>query len=368
MDLEAGTPSQGWGVSLPSADLASLIDVMIGHMDPQDILPLGKLPADLLEKLLQGVRREDPRVLYGPGIGLDCAVIDTGAPDLLVMKSDPITFATQEIGWYAVQVNANDIATTGAIPRWMLATLLLPEGKTTPEIAGQIGKQLTSACERIGVALVGGHTEITHGLERPILVGTMLGEVARERLVMPSGARPGDRILLTKGVPIEATAILARELPERLSECLTRSEIDAAAAFLHSPGISVLRDARIAVSAGRVTAMHDPTEGGLASALWELAQASGNSLEIDAGAVPVPELASRVCACAGIDPLAAIASGALLLTADPADAGRVRSALEEDGIPCAEIGTVKAGPVEVRLGDGSQLPRPVRDDLARLFE
>jgi hydrogenase maturation factor len=345
-----------------------MIDDMIGSMDPNTVLPLGKLPIELLENLLLRAPVRDPRVLFGPGIGMDCAVIDTGGPNLLVMKSDPITFATDEIGWYAVQVNANDIATTGAAPRWLLATLLLPEGKTTPALVERIGQQVIGACADIGVTLVGGHTEITHGLDRPILVGTLVGEVAREKLVTPRGARPGDRVLLTKGIPIEATAILAREFPDLLVGHLSPAEIEQATAFLKTPGISVLHDAQTALGAGRVTAMHDPTEGGLASALWELAVACQYTLHIDLAAIPMSPLAARVCRAVGIDPMAAIASGALLFTAVALDAPRIRQALGEAGILCAEIGRVEAGPAQVWQADGQTLPRPTRDEIARLFE
>jgi hydrogenase expression/formation protein HypE len=239
-------------------------------------LPLGKLPPELLARLLAKAPVNDPRVLLGPGIGLDCAVIDLGT-QVLVFKSDPITFATDDIGWYAVQINANDVATTGADPRWMLATLLLPEKQTTPALAEKIFDQLVRAANDLQISVVGGHTEVTYGLNRPILVGTLIGEVQRENLVTPAAVQPGDRLLLTKGVPIEGTALLAREFPGRLRPALSEAEIETAAAYLYQPGISVVRDARIATRAGRVTAMHDPTEGGLASALWELAEASGRA-------------------------------------------------------------------------------------------
>ena len=153
----------------------------------------------------------DNRVLFGPGIGRDCAVVDAGK-NLLVFKSDPITFTADQIGWYAVQVGANDIATMGALPRWYLATLLLPEGKTDSSLVENITEQIFAACREMEISLIGGHTEITYGIDRPILVGTMIGEVARHELVTPQGIHAGDHILLTKGVPIEGTAILAREV------------------------------------------------------------------------------------------------------------------------------------------------------------
>ena len=334
-----------------------------------EVLPVGKLPVEMLAELLEGAPLHDPRVLLGPGVGLDCAVLDLGAT-LLVFKSDPITFATEEIGWYAVHVNANDIATTGADPRWFLMTLLLPEGTATMGQVEQIGQQIFQACREIGADVIGGHTEITYGLQRPIVIGTLIGEVARERLVTPQGAGPGDRLLLTKGVPVEATAILAREFRDRLVPFLSPAELDQARAFLHDPGLSVLRDARVAMQAGRVTAMHDPTEGGLASALWELAMACDCSLTIDLDAVAVPPLSRRICQVFDLDPLASIASGALLLTAPPEHSLPIRRALESEGIPCAEIGWVEEGPPAVwsTHPDGKQaIPRPAQDEIARLF-
>lgn len=332
-------------------------------------LPVGKLPFELLQRLLNSAPIMDERVLQGPQFGVDCAVLDLG-DRLLVLKSDPITFATADIGRYLVQVNSNDIATMGAAPRWLLVTALLPENQTSPELVLEIGAGLYAACEELGISVIGGHTEITHGLQRPILAGTLIGEVAREKLVTPQGMRAGDLILLTKGVPIEGTALLANEFPERLQGLLTAAEVADAQDYLIRPGISVLRDAQIATGAGRVTAMHDPTEGGLAAALWELAAAGDKTLLVDITAVPVPPLAARICAAFELDPLATIASGALLLTAPADDAPSIISALAEEGIPCATIGRVAAGPPEVRQQSsaGRLLPRPERDEIARIYE
>lgn len=334
-----------------------------------DPLSLGKLPPELLAQLLAQAPLTDPRVLVGPGVGFDCTVIDLG-PTLLVLKSDPITFATEEIGWYLVQVNANDIATTGATPRWLLVTLLLPESQTTPLLVQAISQQIYAACREIGVSVVGGHSEVTYALTRPIAIGTMIGEVPRDRLVTPAGARPGNRLLLTKGVPIEATAILAQEFAGRLRGILTETELAAARDFLRHPGISVLADAQIALQAGRVTAMHDPTEGGLAAALWELAEASGQALLVEPAAVPVPPLAGRICQALGLDPLAAIASGALLLAVEAADSTAICRALQAAGINCAEIGAVIESETAVWMVDenGRQhLSRPAQDEIARAY-
>lgn len=333
-------------------------------------LPVGKIPSALLARLLAAAPAGDPDVLLGPAVGVDCAVVEVG-DRLLVFKSDPITFATDEMGWYLVHVNANDIATTGARPRWLLVTLLLPQGETTAGLVDALGQQIYDACRALDIVVLGGHTEITHGLTRPLAVGAMVGQVARERLVTPRGATPGDRLLLTKGVPIEATAILAREFPERLAPTLSPAELNEAAGYLHDPGISVLRDAQVALSAGEVTAMHDPTEGGLAAALWELAEAANCTLVADPAAVPVPSLSARICDALDLDPLATIASGALLLTVRPRDAVAVCRALVDAGIACADIGVVEAGDPAVwreTARGRDRWPRPEQDEIGKAYE
>ena len=228
--------------------------------------------------------------------------------------------------------------------------------------------------------MVGGHTEITHGIDRPIVVGCMLGEVAPERLVRPDTTRPGDLLLVTKGIAVEGTAIIAREKADMLSSGVTSgdgmAEVDDALVersrdFLHDPGISVVRDAAVAAAAGEVHAMHDPTEGGLATGLWELAEAAGVGLEVDESAIPVLPETRILCARLGLDPLGLIASGALLLAVSARDATRIIRALEEAGIAAACIGRAvgrERGLVLRNATSERPLPNFDRDEIARLFE
>jgi hydrogenase expression/formation protein HypE len=334
------------------------------------ILPVGKLPPELLARVLSKAPSLDPRLVLGPGIGIDCAVIDVGT-SLLVLKSDPITFATDQIGWYAVQINVNDIATTGAVPRWFLLTLLLPKSESTGGLVDAITDQVYEACRSLGISVVGGHTEITSRLDRPILIGTLIGEVSHEHLITPRGARAGNRILLTKGIPIEAISIIAREYSSQLESKFSPVEIEEARQYLFHPGISVCQDAQIAVDAGKVTAMHDPTEGGLSSALWELAEASQCTLIVNPEFVPVPNLARQICQSLNIDPLAAMASGALLLTVEPENVGPICLRLKSANIACTEIGFVEAGPptvFQVGTKGRQHWPKPTRDEIARLYQ
>jgi hydrogenase expression/formation protein HypE len=331
--------------------------------------PLGKVPLDVLEAILQRHKPRDPRVVVGPGIGEDAAVLDIGER-YLVAKTDPITFATDEIGWYVVHVNANDIATTGATPAWFMATLLLPEGRADRAMVETIFDQIGAACDALDISLVGGHSEITYDLSRPIVVGTMFGLVEKGDLVTTGGTQPGDILIVTKGVPIEATAIIARERGSDLEGIVSHALLERCANFLHEPGISVVEDARIALRSGRVHAMHDPTEGGLATGLWEMAYAAGRRLVVD----PTPAIVEegrRLCAATGLDPLGAIASGALLMAVHPDDAQAIRRALEREGIPAHLIGRFEDGPsavVDVSEGRERPLLQPERDEIARLFE
>jgi hydrogenase maturation factor len=330
---------------------------------------LGKLPAEHLARLLVRYAPSDQRVVLGPGVGHDAAVISFG-DRYLVAKTDPITFASDEIGWYAVHVNANDVACTGATARWFLATLLLPEGHTDAHRVDTLFDQIADACHELGVELVGGHTEITYGLDRPIVIGCMLGEVAPEQLVRPDGARPGDALLITKGIAVEGTAIVAREKGDELAG-LDSSLVQRCQGFLYEPGISVVRDAAVATAAGEVHAMHDPTEGGLATGLWELAEAAQVGLEVDETAIPILPETQILCARLGLDPLGLIASGALLLAVAPGDAAAILTALEEAGIAAARIGRVieqeQGATLQSATGE-RPLPRFARDEIARLFE
>jgi hydrogenase expression/formation protein HypE len=334
------------------------------------LLPIGKLPGDLLQAVLDKQPSRDPRVIVGPRVGEDAAVIDLG-DRYLVATADPITFATDELGWYALHVNANDIVVRGATPRWFLATLLLPEGRTDEDGVRALFAQLAEACEDLEVTLVGGHTEVTHGIGRPIVAGTMLGEVARDKLVTTAGARIGDAIVLTKGVPLEGAAIIAREKDTELrARGVPAATIRRARNFLRAPGISVRPEAEIACELATVHAMHDPTEGGVATALHELATAAGVGLRIDRDRLTLLPEGRVLCEALGLDPLGTIASGALLMTLAPAEAGIVIHALAREGIDCHFIGQVVAPDQGVTLTDGTRrwpLPTFARDEIAKLF-
>lgn len=331
-------------------------------------LKTGKLPPGLLEKSIRHTGAKDGRVLLGPKLGEDAAIVRMGKGRLLVLKTDPVTYASDMIGYYAVHVNANDVATRGASPAWFQATILLPEG-SDEGLPEQISRQISSACEELGIAVVGGHTEVTPGISNPIVVGDMHGIIEGRKPVLTSGARVGDVVVLTKGAGIEGTATIARMRKGTVEKLLGMAAARRAARFIFRPGLSVVPEAKAALGSG-VSAMHDPTEGGVLMGAYELASASGRSIELSADDVPVLPETERICEHFGIDPLGLLGSGALLATFRPRDAERYLESMEGRSIRAAAVGRMVSGKnrsVVVRDGQVTRLTSCERDELLRIF-
>ena len=343
---------------------------MINDQSKQ-ILPIGKLSFEYMRWLLRDLPVHDPRLLIGPQIGEDAAVIHAG-DRYLVVATDPVTFTTDHIGRYAVHVNANDVAVLGARPLWFFLVMLLPEKHTTPELAETIMADVRMTCEQLRITLAGGHTEITYGLDRPILVGQMLGEVAPIRLVRKTRVAIGDLILLTQGVAIEGTAILARERLDHLRGRVDADLLARASRFLIEPGISVVSAALAAADVGEaVHAMHDPTEGGLATGLSELVAPADLGLRVIREHIPVFPETDTICKVLALDPLKLIASGALLITVAPHEAELVLKVVKATGVRVVAIGEVRPsseGITMVKNGIVEPLKPAIRDEIARAFE
>ena len=330
-------------------------------------LPTGKLPPEFLEQSLGGIAVGDPTVLVGARIGEDAAVVDVSDGEVLVLASDPITLAGDCMARYTVVVNANDVATSGAEPRWLLSTLLFPPGSSASEVLAMT-RDIARECAASGLTLCGGHTEITDAVSRPLAVGMAAGVALKAQLLDKRRMRPGDRVLLTKGVAVEGTGLLAREFGPRLRAAgITAEEIAEAGAFLERIGI--LEEARVARSFAGVTALHDVTEGGLATAVRELGAAGGRRLRLRLESIPVYPQTRRICAALGLDPLGLIGSGSLLITCSPGDAGPLSAAVREAGIEIADIGEVlDAGEGVEATQDGApaEWPSFERDEVSRL--
>ena len=325
----------------------------------------GKIPHALLRHLLSKLTRPGREVLVGPQVGEDAFAVGVGR-SVVVGSTDPITFTREHVGYYAVNVNANDVATMGARPRWFMASALLPQG-TGKRLLGDLFREIDKACVDLGIRLCGGHTEITSAVNRPVVVGAMLGTVGRRRLVRPCRARPGDHVLLTKRLAVEGTSIIARARKKEV-ECLLGARRAAGARkLLFDPGISVVREAMCAAGKVPVHAMHDPTEGGFIWGIRELSAATGLGAEVDLDAVPIYEETKTICAHFKIDPLGLIASGSLLIVMAASNAARVAGAIRRLGIECTDIGRMRGKRTRfLRRGKPVRMPDLKADEISRI--
>ncbi|MFP4030231.1 MAG: HAD-IA family hydrolase [Desulfococcaceae bacterium] len=331
-------------------------------------LPGGKFPNDLLGRFLDGAGRADPALLIHPRVGEDTAAVDISGEEVLVLKSDPITFATDAISQYAVLVNANDVVTAGAVPRWFLTTFMFPVGTTPAEVTATLAEK-ADVCRKWNITLCGGHTEITDAVNRPVVTGTLAGTVSRSKLIDKRNMKAGDRVLVTKGVSVEGTSIIAREMEGRLLEKgMEPAEIERCRNFLSR--ISVMEEARIAAGIEGVSALHDVTEGGIATALEELSIAGGHRLRIHAENIPMFPETRSVCEALEIHPLGLIGSGSLLICCREESTGDLIRAVFAAGVEITVIGHVMApgeGIASSIYGEPAEWPKFEVDEIARLF-
>jgi HAD superfamily hydrolase (TIGR01509 family) len=331
-------------------------------------LPHGKLPNELLARHLADLRQADPSVLAPAAIGEDVTALDIGGADTLVAHGDPITLSSRDLAAYVVLVNANDIAASGGVPRWLLTTVLLP-AETTASQALALLADLGAAAASADVALVGGHTEVTDAVTRPVVSATMLGTMRRADLRDKHEVLPGDQVILTKALAVEGTALLAQEQGERLrAHGLGERERDACRDLLGR--MSIVPEARIAAGFAGVRAMHDITEGGLAAALRELAVACGHGMVVHRERVPLLPETRRLCALLGADPLGLLASGSLLVCCRPDETEPLLRALAGESIAATVIGEVSergAGVSALERGLPAPWPEFATDEAARLL-
>jgi hydrogenase maturation factor len=328
-------------------------------------IPSGKLPAELLRALLHAGGPLPADVLVGPAIGEDGCALDLGdGRSVLIVATDPITFSSRRSGRLAVLVNANDVAVMGARPRWFLAVLLLPPGLAEAEVAGMF-TDMRATLAGFGASLVGGHTEITPAVNQPVIVGQMLGTTTRDRVIRTGGVRPGDVVIQVGAAPVEGAAVLAAEAGDRLS-AVAPTVVAEARGAIDEPGISVVEAALAAADLG-ATALHDPTEGGLAGGLHELAGASAVRLEVDRQAAQWYPPGMAVCRAVEADPWATLASGALLAAFSATRAAAALAAFRDRGWPAAALAVAVDG-TGVWDTESEAIPYPARDEVARVLE
>lgn len=327
-------------------------------------LPEGKLDPGLLAELLRALPPPDPSVVVGPAVGEDAAVVRVGT-ELVALTTDPITFVSDDAAAWLVQVNANDIAAMGARPRYLTVTALFPPGATAAAVRESF-RRLAAHCQRLGIALVGGHTEITRAVTQPVLVGLMAGVTDNRRLRRSRDARPGDRILLAGAAGREGSAILARHRAANLAAQFPAEVLADVARWAEPPGLSVVDAALALAEIDGVHALHDATEGGVAGAVRELALASGAGCRLVMERIPVRPETWAICGALGLNWLGLISSGLLVAAVAPDAVTRCLAALAPLGLPAADAGEIlSAGCFLERGGVETPLPEFAVDEIVK---
>ncbi len=327
-------------------------------------LPPGKIPIDILKDVVfKNLGSQRSEVVLGPSAGVDGAVLDFGNKNAIV-SMDPITGAVERIGWEAININANDVATFGVEPAFFFSCIMLPEGADS-KIIETITTQMHNAAKQLGIAIVGGHCESTPGLANPIVVGCIMGLTEKGKYVTAAGAKVGDKLILTKSAGIEGTAILASDRETQLSKTFNATLLDSAKGFYKQ--ISVVKDALTAYRTGGVHAMHDPTEGGILNGIHEMADAADLGIRILKEKITVEPETAKICRFYEIDPLQLISSGALLIAADPQAVSKIIESLYQEHIYAEVIGEFNSNPnkrIFIHKDDSTEmLPRPTSDHL-----
>ena len=327
-------------------------------------MKIGKVSETVLKRsIFKQIHTKRDEVLLGAGVGEDCAAVKLSPGEIFVISTDPITGTVKDVGMLAIQITANDLASSGAEPVGVMLTVLLPEEIEEEDIR-EMMRQVEEACAHFHIQVMGGHTEVARAVTQPVISVTGVGKVREDRLVSTAGAKPGQDILVTKWIGIEGTSIIAKEKEKELLERFSQAFVDTAKGF--DQYLSVLPDSRIAVEHG-VSAMHDVTEGGIYGALWEVAEASGIGLEIDLKAIPIRQETIEICEYFELNPYYLISSGCMLMAADQGH-DLVRK-LEAAGIPAAVIGKATDGKAR-RIwngGEESYLERPKTDELYKIY-
>lgn len=325
----------------------------------------GKLDSKLLKEIVfKYLKFQRPEVLVRPGIGEDCAVLDYGEYEC-VLSTDPITGAISDIGHLAVHISCNDVASNGVEPLGLLLAIMLPEGTDEKQIE-EIMRQAGDTAESMGVEIIGGHTEITTAINKPIIVSTAVGKALKGSSQRAKDMKPGDYILVTKTAGLEGTGIIASDYKEKLTDILTSDELVQAMAMLEK--VSVVREGIIAGKIG-TAGMHDVTEGGLLGAVWEMCEIADLGAELWKDRIPIDPVTVKVCEHLNLDPLRLISSGCMMIVATPEKKNEIIGAITEAGIEIACVGKImeeEYGRKLVSEETNVEIAPPLSDELYKV--
>ena len=327
-------------------------------------MDIGKIPADILERIvLNPINRNKNRrdeIIIRPKTGEDCSAVDMKG-ELCIVSTDPITGADNNAGYIAVHINCNDIASSGGEPVGILITVLLPKG-STEELLEEIMNGAYKAANEIGIEILGGHTEVTEVVVKPVISAAVIGKSNNMRFISSGGAKVGQSVIMTKWAGLEGTSIIATDyydkLKYKIDENILKSAMDM------SGFLSVVPESKIALEHG-ATAMHDVTEGGIFGAVWEVADCSDTGIIIYEDKIPVKNEPSEICKAANINPYSLILSGSMIITAFDGDS--LVNKLNLAGIEAAIIGEITESGKYIKSKSGKRpLLTPESDDLYKV--
>lgn len=327
-------------------------------------MKIGKLPESvLIRSILKQVKHRRNEVLVGPGVGQDCAVLEVGPEEVLVLSTDPITGTVKDIGSHSIHITANDLAASGAEPVGVMLTIMLPDDVEEAELKKMM-QDAERICKELHIEILGGHTEITNVVRQPLISVTGVGKIHRSKVLSTAQMKPDQDIVVTKWIGLEATTILAKEKEEELKKRFPSGLVDTAKEF--DQYLSVVPEAKIAMEHG-ASAMHDITEGGVFGALWEMASGAGVGLEVDMKKIPIRQETVEVCEYFHVNPYLIMSSGSMMIATD--QGYELVRKLELAGIHAAVIGRTNHGNDRI-LRNGEEvryLDKPQTDELYKVL-
>ena len=328
-------------------------------------MKIGKLPEQVLVRsVIRKISHRREEVLFGPGVGRDCAALQLGEDEIFVMSADPITGTSKDIGSHCIHVTANDLAAAGAQPVAVMVTAMLPPRTEEKELQ-KIMEDMENTCEKLDMEVIGGHTEVTDVVNRPVLSVTGVGKMKRQDALFEKKLEAGQDLVVTKWIGLEGTSIVAKEKEQELRKVFSDPFVRTAQEF--DQYLSVIPESKTAMEHG-VRVMHDVTEGGIFGALWEMAEGSGVGLEIDLKKIPIRQETIEVCEQFGLNPYVLMSSGSMLIGTEHGEI-LVRR-LQEAGISAAVVGQAMDGN-DRNLRNGGEvryLDKPQSDELYKIYQ
>ena len=327
------------------------------------MLPIGKIPNDILKKVVfKYLGVENKKIIDGAHIAGDTAIVDFDSDKYLAIKTDPITGAIKNIGKHSIIINSNDMAARGAIPKYFLATILLPPKSTVDDLE-TICKDMNEAAIEYNISIIGGHSEVSPTVNNPVVVGLMIGEINRDNLLLAKNIEVGDKIILIKSVGIEGCSIIGHDHYKLINNSFSEKIIFEAKNLINE--ISILKESLLIRKMKGIKFMHDPTEGGLIGGLIEICDLINKGFTIYEKEIIIYNCVRIICKRLKINPLRLLSSGALIVICNPENSKEIINKINKSGIEAKDIGeiTVSSNNLVLKNGNIQELGNNIYEEL-----